>query len=285
MIKVDSVQGIRKLLSNEKKIAFVPTMGNLHEGHLSLVDLAISASNIVVVSIFINPAQFTSSKDLKNYPRTPDRDIKLLTRYENVIIFMPSSDEIYPEYTNKKYDLPLIANELCGKSRPGHFNGVITIIDKLFDLVAPQVVIFGKKDYQQLFLVKEFSKKNYPKIEVIGGPTIRNKDGLALSSRNNLYSKKQLINAANLYKELQNIVNQVKYSHNNNNNNDNDNIIAGGINKLEGLGWNVDYIEIRKVSDLSKPSYRDRQLVIIGAGIFKSIRLIDSIEFCIDQPN
>jgi pantoate--beta-alanine ligase len=281
MIKVDSVQGIRKLLSNEKKIAFVPTMGNLHEGHLSLVDLAISASNIVVVSIFINPAQFTSSKDLKNYPRTPDRDIKLLTRYENVIIFMPSSDEIYPEYTNKKYDLPLIANELCGKSRPGHFNGVITIIDKLFNLVSPRVVIFGKKDYQQLFLVKEFSKKNYPKIEVIGGPTIRNKDGLALSSRNNLYPKKQLIDAANLYKELQNIVNQIKSSNNNNNRN----IIDNGIKKLESQGWDVEYIEIRKVSDLSESSSKDSQLVILGAGIFKDIRLIDSIEFCIDKPN
>jgi len=281
MIKVDSIQDIRKLLSNKKNIAFVPTMGNLHEGHLSLVDIAISASKTVVVSIFINPAQFTSSKDLKNYPRTPDRDIKLLTRYENLIIFMPSIEEIYPSHTNNKYDLPPIANELCGKSRPGHFNGVITIIDKLFNLVSPQVVIFGKKDYQQLFLIKEFTKYNYPKIEIIGGPTIRNKDGLALSSRNNLYPEKQLINAANLYKELQNIVNQIKSSHNNNYRN----IIYNGTKKLEGLDWDIEYIEIRKVSDLSESSSKDSQLIILGAGIFKGVRLIDNIEFCIDQPN
>ena len=146
MIKVDSIKDIRKLLFEENDVAFVPTMGNLHEGHLSLVDIAISASKIVVVSIFINPAQFTSSKDLGSYPRTPDRDIKLLKRYENLIIFMPTIEEIYPESTKKEYDLPLVANELCGKFRPGHFNGVITIIDKLFDLVSPRVVIFGKKD-------------------------------------------------------------------------------------------------------------------------------------------
>ena len=152
MIKIDSIKDIRKLLDNEKNIAFVPTMGNLHEGHLSLIDIAISVSKTVVVSIFINPAQFTSSKDLKNYPRTPDSDIKLLSRYNNLIIFMPNIHEIYPKHSNKKYDLPIIANELCGKSRPEHFNGVITIIDKLFDLISPQVVIFGKKDYQQLLI-------------------------------------------------------------------------------------------------------------------------------------
>jgi len=280
MIKIDSIKDIRKLLYNEKNIAFVPTMGNLHEGHLSLIDIAISASKTVVVSIFINPAQFTSSKDLKNYPKTPDSDLKLLSRYNNLIIFMPNIHEIYPEYSNKKYDLPIIANELCGKSRPEHFNGVITIIDKLFDLISPQVVIFGKKDYQQLFLVKEFTKYNYPKIEIIGGVTIRNKYGLALSSRNNLLPEKQLINAANLYKELQNIINQIKCSHNNNNRN----IIESSIKKLEGLGWDIEYIEIRKVSDLCESSSKDSQLVILGAGIFEGIRLIDSIEFCIDQP-
>ena len=281
MIKVDSIQDIRKLLARENDVAFVPTMGNLHEGHLSLVDIAISTSKTVVVSIFINPTQFTSSNDLENYPRTPDRDIKLLKRYENLIIFMPSIEEIYPEPTKKEYCLPLVANELCGKSRPGHFNGVITIIDKLFNLVSPRVVIFGKKDYQQLFLVKEFARNNYPKIEIIGGPTIRNKDGLALSSRNNLYPEKQLINAANLYKELQNIVNQIKASNNNNN----CNIIDNSTGKLESQGWDVNYIEIRKVSDLSKSSSKDSQLVILGAGTFRGIRLIDNIEFCIDKHN
>ena len=126
-----------------------------------------------------------------------------------------------------------------------------------------------------------FTKKNYPKIKVIGGATIRDKNGLALSSRNNLYEEKQLINASNLYKELQNIVNQIKSSHNNNNSN----IIDRSTRKLESLGWEIEYIEIRKASDLSEPLSKDSLLVILGAGKFKDIRLIDSIEFCIGQPN
>ena len=189
MDKVETIRDIHELLLNKENIAFVPTMGNLHEGHLSLVDKAISISKTVVVSIFVNPAQFNSSKDLESYPRTPDRDIKLLEQYKNLILFMPNLKEIYPEHTNNLYDLPPISNDLCGKFRPGHFNGVITVIDKLFDLVMPESVIFGKKDYQQLFLVRHFAKHNYPKIKIIGGETIRNKDGLAMSSRNNLFTK------------------------------------------------------------------------------------------------
>jgi pantoate--beta-alanine ligase len=279
MDKVETIRDIHELLLNKENIAFVPTMGNLHEGHLSLVDKAISISKTVVVSIFVNPAQFNSSKDLESYPRTPDRDIKLLEQYKNLILFMPNLKEIYPEHTNNLYDLPPISNDLCGKFRPGHFNGVITIIDKLFDLLMPKSVIFGKKDYQQLFLVRHFAKHNYPKIKIIGGETIRNKDGLAMSSRNNLFTKENLINAANLYKALQNIVNQAKSGHNKKI------IIGDNIKHLESLGWDIEYIEIRKISDLSEPSYKDSQLVILGAGIFKGVRLIDSIEFCIGQPN
>lgn len=279
MDKVETIQDIRELLFNKEHIAFVPTMGNLHEGHLSLVNKAISISKTVVISIFINPAQFNSIKDLDSYPRTPDKDIKLLEQYENLILFMPNLKEVYPEHTNNIYDLPPISNDLCGKFRPGHFNGVITVIDKLFDLVMPESVIFGKKDYQQLFLVKYFAKHNYPKIKIIGGETIRNKDGLALSSRNNLLTKEHLIDAANLYKALQNIVNQAKSGHNK------QSTIGDNIKYLESLGWDVEYIEIRKVSDLREPSYNDSQLVILGAGTFKGVRLIDSIEFCIGQPN
>ena len=146
MDKVETIRDIRELLFNKEHIAFVPTMGNLHEGHLSLVNKAISISKTVVVSIFINPAQFNSIKDLDSYPRTPDKDIKLLEQYENLILFMPNLKEVYPEHTNNIYDLPPISNDLCGKFRPGHFNGVITVIDKLFDLVMPESVIFGKKD-------------------------------------------------------------------------------------------------------------------------------------------
>ena len=214
MNKAETIQDIHELLSNKKNIIFVPTMGNLHEGHLSLVDKALSISKTTVISIFINPNQFNSIKDLENYPRTPDSDIELLKQYKNLILFMPNLKEIYPDETNNIYDLPMISKELCGKFRPGHFNGVITIIDRLFDLITPDVAIFGKKDYQQLFLIKHFAEYNYPKIKIIGGETIRNKNGLAMSSRNNLFAKEHLTNAANLYKTLQNIVNQVKSGHN-----------------------------------------------------------------------
>lgn len=279
MIKVESVSGLRELLNDKKNIVFIPTMGNLHEGHLSLIDQATLISRTVVVSIFINPAQFNSSQDLEKYPRTIGQDIALLSPYENVIIFVPQLNEIYPETPNKNYDLPPIANELCGKYRPGHFNGVITVIDRLFNLIKPQAAIFGKKDYQQLHLIKEFSKVSYPTIEIIGMPTIRDGNGLALSSRNNLFEKEQLIDISFFNQSLTNIVHRAQSGENYQES------ILFGIDALNERGWLIDYIEVRRSSDLKVALPGDRHLIILGAANYKNIRLIDNIEFCIDGSN
>jgi pantoate--beta-alanine ligase len=279
MIKVESVSGLRELLNDKKNIVFIPTMGNLHEGHLSLIDQATLISRTVVVSIFINPAQFNSSQDLEKYPRTIGQDIALLSPYENVIIFVPQLNEIYPETPNKNYDLPPMANELCGKYRPGHFNGVITVIDRLFNLIKPQAAIFGKKDYQQLHLIKEFSKVSYPTIEIIGMPTIRDGNGLALSSRNNLFEKEQLIDISFFNQSLTNIVHRAQSGENYQES------ILFGIDALNERGWLIDYIEVRRSSDLKVALPGDRHLIILGAANYKNIRLIDNIEFCIDGSN
>ena len=279
MIKVESVSGLRELLNDKKNIVFIPTMGNLHEGHLSLIDQATLISRTVVVSIFINPAQFNSSQDLEKYPRTIGQDIALLSPYENVIIFVPQLNEIYPETPNKNYDLPPMANELCGKYRPGHFNGVITVIDRLFNLIKPQAAIFGKKDYQQLYLIKEFSKVSYPTIEIIGMPTIRDGNGLALSSRNNLFEKEQLIDISFFNQSLTNIVHRAQSGENYQES------ILFGIDALNERGWLIDYIEVRRSSDLKVALPGDRHLIILGAANYKNIRLIDNIEFCIDGSN
>tara|TARA_B110000503_G_scaffold32900_2_gene53443 strand:+ start:14826 stop:15665 length:840 start_codon:yes stop_codon:yes gene_type:complete len=279
MIKVESVSGLRELLNDKKNIVFIPTMGNLHEGHLSLIDQATLISKTVVVSIFINPAQFNSSQDLEKYPRTIGQDIALLSPYENVIIFVPQLNEIYPETPNKNYDLPPMANELCGKYRPGHFNGVITVIDRLFNLIKPQAAIFGKKDYQQLHLIKEFSKVSYPTIEIIGMPTIRDGNGLALSSRNNLFEKEQLIDISFFNQSLTNIVHRAQSGENYQES------ILFGIDALNERGWLIDYIEVRRSSDLKVALPGDRHLIILGAANYKNIRLIDNIEFCIDGSN
>ena len=279
MIKVESVSGLRELLNDKKNIVFIPTMGNLHEGHLSLIDQATLISRTVVVSIFINPAQFNSSQDLEKYPRTIGQDIALLSPYENVIIFVPQLNEIYPETPNINYDLPPIANELCGKYRPGHFNGVITVIDRLFNLIKPQAAIFGKKDYQQLYLIKEFSKVSYPTIEIIGMPTIRDGNGLALSSRNNLFEKEQLIDISFFNQSLTNIVHRAQSGENYQES------ILFGIDALNERGWLIDYIEVRRSSDLKVALPGDRHLIILGAANYKNIRLIDNIEFCIDGSN
>jgi len=279
MIKVESVISLRESLNDKKNIVFVPTMGNLHEGHLSLIDQAILISKTVVVSIFINPAQFNSSQDLEKYPRTIGQDIALLRPYENVILFVPQLNEIYPETPNINFDLPPIANELCGKYRPGHFNGVITVIDRLFNLIKPQAAIFGKKDYQQLYLIKEFSKVSYPTIEIIGMPTIRDGNGLALSSRNNLFEKEQLIDISFFNQSLTNIAHHAQSGQNYQES------ILFGIDALKERGWLIDYIEVRRSSDLKVALLGDRHLIILGAANYKNIRLIDNIEFCIDGSN
>ena len=270
---------LEKNLKGLEDIILIPTMGNLHEGHISLITEAKKISNNIILSIFINPIQFNSKNDLESYPRTLDNDINLLNNTDVSILFNPSEEDIYQKNSKLSYKMPMISNELCGKSRPGHFKGVLTVIDRLFKLIKPSYAIFGKKDYQQLYLIKKFVLESNLSIKIIEAPTIRSTNNLALSPRNNLLSTKDISNAIGLYKQLQICASSVISG---------EKIYDAELNAKENLlkgGWEIDYFEIRRQADLKKPTCNDLKLVALGAGYFSKIRLIDNIEFCIPATN
>ncbi|HCC72451.1 MAG TPA: pantoate--beta-alanine ligase [Methylophilaceae bacterium] len=259
-------------------IAFVPTMGNLHEGHLRLIEEALKKTKHVVVSIFINPLQFNSKEDFKNYPRTLEEDLLMLQKLDVPFVFAPSKEDILDPLQTIQIQLPEIASDLCGKFRPGHFNGVATIVCKLFNLIQPQLAFFGKKDFQQLFLIKELVKQlSYP-IDIIGVDTVRDKDGLAKSSRNNLISEENRKKASQLF-QLMNLMKdkamQKKSSFKE--------IEEDAVRLLNASGWIVDYLAIRSALSLKTPVHDENQMVILGAATLGSVRLIDNIEFCIQD--
>jgi pantoate--beta-alanine ligase len=252
-------------------------MGNLHAGHISLIKKAKNYASTIIVSIFVNPIQFTSQNDLKNYPRTLTKDIDILNKLGVDILFNPSEKDIYPSNPTLPYKLPPLAKQLCGASRPGHFEGVITIIEKLFSLFKPDHVFFGKKDYQQLMLIKQFiSDKNY-KISFHSVETVREQNSLALSSRNSLLNSAAKKIASTLFEILKEAIVELKKNHNINQ------AESFAVKKLTSLGWSVDYVEIRRQADLLKPSTNDKNLVILGAANYDDVRLIDNIEFCTDD--
>jgi len=254
-------------------------MGNLHEGHISLIKEAKKLSKNIVLSIFINPIQFDSKNDLNNYPRTLSQDINLLKGKGVSILFTPSIKDIYPNEPKLSYKMPFISNELCGYSRKGHFKGVITIIDKLFNLIMPSYAIFGKKDYQQLFLIKKFISDSKLSIKIIEAKTIRDKNNLALSSRNSLLNENDVCKAKNLYKQLKVCAKSVAKGF------DIEKAESKAKRQLKLEGWKIDYFEIRRQIDLKKPSYNDRKLIVLGAAFLGEVRLIDNIEFCIPTTN
>ena len=276
---IQSPLELRADLDKLENIFLIPTMGNLHAGHLSLIKEAKKVTDNIVLTIFINPVQFTSKSDLELYPRTLNLDIDLLKKTDVSILFNPSEKDIYPTDSNLIYKMPMISNQLCGKSRPGHFKGVITVIDRLFKLIKPSHAIFGKKDYQQLYLIKRFIHDSKLPIKIIDAPTIRDINNLALSSRNNLLSKKNIVSAKGLYEQLEicieSILNGVKIK----------DAERESKAKLAKAGWKLDYFEIRRQADLKKPSYNDTKLVILGAASLSNVRLIDNIEFCIPTTN
>lgn len=265
-------------LKKSTNIAFVPTMGNLHEGHLKLIEEALKKTKYVVVSIFINPLQFNSKDDFKNYPRTLDEDLLMLQKLDVPFVFVPSKEDIIDSSQTIEIHLSDIANDLCGRFRPGHFNGVATIVCKLFNLIQPELAFFGRKDFQQLFLIKELVKQlNYP-IHIIAIDTVRDKDGLAKSSRNNLLSKEDRKKAPQLFElmsAMKEKVMQKKLSFKE--------IEADAERLLNASGWIVDYLAIRSAQSLKTPVHNEKQMVILGAATLGSVRLIDNIEFCIQD--
>ena len=268
------VETLKKL----NNIAFVPTMGNLHDGHLKLIEEALKKTKHVVVSIFINPLQFNSKDDFKNYPRTLDEDLLMLEKLDVPFVFVPPKENIIDSLQTIEIHLSDIANDLCGRFRPGHFNGVAIIICKLFNLIQPELAFFGKKDFQQLFLIKELVRQlNYP-IHIVAFDTVRYKNGLAMSSRNNLLSEEDRKKAPQLF-ELLNVmkdkVMQKKLSFKE--------IEEDADRLLNASGWIVDYLTIRSAKSLKTLVHDEKQLVILGAATLGSVRLIDNIEFCIQD--
>ena len=278
---IDSKNALSAALKDRANIGFVPTMGNLHAGHIHLVNLAKQHASCVVVSIFVNPLQFGVNEDLANYPRTLEADLKKLEAAGADIIFTPSVAELYPNFDAKNLNqsitiaLPPIADELCGASRPGHFAGVATVVAKFFNLIQPQIAFFGKKDFQQLFIIRELVKQmNYP-IEIIAGETVREASGLALSSRNGYWSDTACSKASQLNQTLRGMVDAIKQGNQNF-----DDVERQAAQQLSAQGWYVDYVSIRNAESLLPADSDDKHLVVLGAAKLDKTRLIDNIEFC-----
>jgi len=270
-------------LKKQTNIGFVPTMGNLHAGHIHLVNLAKKHSDCVVVSIFVNPLQFGANEDLANYPRSLEADCEKLKAAGCDIVFTPTVAEIYPQFTQNDAGISLnqtiliqpsaIANDLCGASRPGHFAGVATVVAKLFNMVQPKSAFFGKKDFQQLFIIRELVKQLNYRIQIMAGETVREASGLALSSRNDYLSVAQKQQAAELNQALQTIAAEIKVQ-----NTEFIMLENSAKAQLNATGWQVDYVTVRSSLSLLPASQADKHLVILAAAKMGNTRLIDNIE-------
>ena len=278
---IHTVAALRAALKNQASIAFVPTMGNLHAGHIHLVETARQHAECVVVSIFVNPLQFGPNEDLANYPRTLEADCEKLETAGADIVFAPNASEMYPETQTMTITPPPIASELCGASRPGHFAGVATVVMKLFNMVffngsTRQMAVFGKKDFQQLFIVKALVRQFNLPIEIIAGETVREADGLAMSSRNGYLSAQDRASATQLNIALQGIVDAIQSG-----NKTFSALETTAIQQLSQTGWQVDYIAVRSAKTLLIPKEHERDLVVLGAAKIGTTRLIDNLTITI----
>jgi len=277
---ISTIAELRERLAKEPAIAFVPTMGNLHEGHLELMRLAREQGGCVVVSIFVNPLQFGPNEDFDKYPRTLEADCARLQGLADVV-FAPSISEMYPAQQTVFVTPPPIANELCGASRPGHFRGMATVVLKLLNIVQPQVALFGKKDYQQLHIIRQMVAQLNQPIRIIGGETVRATDGLALSSRNQYLSAAQRGEATSLYQMLQGMKLAILQGER-----DFEQLQQQAVEALAARGWRVDYVAVRNQSDLQPASpvqgnLAQRELVILAAASLGDTRLLDNVEVCL----
>ena len=266
-------QQIRRLRMEGKRVALVPTMGNLHDGHMKLVDEAKARADVVVVSIFVNPMQFDRPEDLARYPRTLLEDCETLNKRKVDLVFAPSVKEIYPNgtETHTYVDVPGLSTMLEGASRPGHFRGVSTIVSKLFNLVQPDIACFGEKDFQQLALIRKMVADMGFDIEIVGVPIMRAKDGLALSSRNGYLTAEQRKIAPGLYKVLSSIADKLQAGER-----DLDEIITIAGQELNEKGFRADDIQIRDADTLLEVSETSKRAVILVAAWLGDARLIDN---------
>jgi len=272
-----SISGARAALRQARKagkvIAFVPTMGNLHDGHVQLVKKARIRAEFVVVSIFVNPTQFGAGEDFDKYPRTLDADSSRLAEAKCDLLFAPSATEMYPDGRAQSTVVSVsgITDILCGRSRPGHFSGVATVVTKLFNIVQPDLALFGEKDFQQLAVIRRLTHELCLPIDIVGVPTIRAADGLALSSRNGFLSEDERRTAPELYKTLNNLRSAIEGGQQ-----DFAMLCEAGNAHLAKCGFEPDYLDIRR-SDLAAAEAGDKHLVILVAAKLGTTRLIDNL--------
>lgn len=279
---MQSITEIKSLRSQVKawrqaglSIALVPTMGNLHQGHYSLVEKAKNMADKVVVSIFVNPMQFGENEDLDNYPRTLNEDKQGLAELEADIVFTPTVATIYPNGLGAQsfVDVPGISMNYCGGSRPGHFRGVATVVTKLFNLVQPDFACFGEKDFQQLQVIKTMTRDLSIPVEIIGVPTTREVSGLAMSSRNGYLSVEQKATAVALFKVLNSISQQLTSGNRNYSE-----LEENAKQQLQLAGLTPDYFAIAQRDTLKAATLDDNNLVILAAAFLGSVRLIDNLQ-------
>jgi len=270
---IKTVKELRDRLKREPEVACVPTMGNIHDGHLSLVKIARAQAPVTVTTIFVNRLQFGQGEDFEKYPRTFADDCAKLESAGNTIVFAPDEKETYPEPQTFYVDLPKVANKLEGRFRPGHFRGMATVVLKLFNTVQPQYAVFGKKDYQQLAIVRQLVDQFALPIRIIQAETVRAEDGLALSSRNRFLSPAERKEATRLREAILGV---------------RDAVVGGDRNfiameyaagaLLARHGWHVDYVVVRNQRSVMRPEPQDKALVVLGAAKLGQTRLIDNLE-------
>lgn len=274
-----TIQGVRAALrsakSSGKSIAFVPTMGNLHAGHIHLIHEAKRRADFVVCSIFVNPTQFGANEDFSSYPRTLERDGTLLAEADCDLLFAPAATEIYSNGLNQLTSIHVsdITEQLCGASRPGHFTGVATIVAKLLNIVSPDMALFGQKDFQQLAVIKQLVHDLFLPVSIIGIATVRDADGLALSSRNQYMTELQRSKAPLLYKTLCDVRDALQ-----NPASATDEVIAKAKTTLKQGGFKVDYLSVRSL-DLNDFNSNHSQAVVLAAAHLGKTRLIDNLVF------
>lgn len=255
-------------------IALVPTMGNLHDGHLSLVDIARQHAERVVVSIFVNPTQFGDGEDFATYPKTLELDKRRLKRANVDLLFVPNIETMYPFGVDNatSVTVPVLTDELCGSFRPGHFDGVTSVVSRLFSLVQPDVAIFGEKDFQQLMVIRRLVKDMSLPVEIIAAPTRREEDELALSSRNQYLTEEERAIAPQLYATLKKIGEGLQSGKRNYTK-----MEQQAMNDLEALGFKPDYVSIRRAANLGEPDRDTDELVVLVAAHLGKSRLIDNL--------
>ena len=272
----EQIDTLEEYLNNCRKegqsVALVPTMGGLHEGHLKLIDKAKEFSDIVVVSVFVNPTQFAENEDFEAYPKTLSEDKKLLEAVKVDAMFVPLDNQIYPDGSSQDYDVGEMGKILCGISRPIHFNGVAQVVARLFDIIRPDYAVFGEKDYQQLLIINSLVERQGIKTAIVSVPTVRESDGLAISTRNNYLSPEDKANASLFYQQL--VVTKAAIQ----NGTDIPSATGQAVDAL-GAVFDVEYIEVLNANNLTEITTSSSEIIIISAVKLGETRLIDNIVF------